>query len=616
MSPADWNTNLKSNSNIMRHSSAQRMARTQDGIPSKLTGTIYTNFKAEIQQSEGWPSWLWRQVKVSLTSVSWWGNPREFESRPFHFEVFDGSDDFSVLYHQGLAAPGLCFESKEDLHLLSDGAEGGEGPGLRIPILQGSTFLGFTGTYGKIALASNVRMLFPWQAVVSVVDLLSTWAVDSTLQSLDWDTQFPDGWKAKNLSAVTSRAFRRVPWTDVPCKDGVLHNRQTRDLMMKGLVENGWNSVKANDEPDAKRRTVSQSEYFYQHSERGGLLETHLVSVAARGNVKLWTNTLVTRVERRGDSVSGVQVESAGEGAKILFRSGIGPKDQLETAQKTEGDVFIDSTQWIDLPYNQVNPPQTNILFEHPGIANYDFNSTYDNPSPDDAAAYLFEITDLSMRDGLTLLTDSNLVANRSGILTQAAPDINPIFWDAVKGEDGIERWFQWTSYVGGPHKGKQYNTSGMAAALGLGKTSSGRATINSSLIMNVGVFSYFNDERNHDFETVVTTVSGVVKAISSIPGATMINPAPSQDVRDYVQKLFVDIGRTANHWVGTTRLGTDSALEGRKPVVNLNAQVHGTKNLHIVDAGILNGIFTANPQARIVITAEKVAKDIIKLHR
>ncbi|KAI3550491.1 fungal cellulose binding domain-containing protein [Colletotrichum filicis] len=300
---------------------------------------------------------------------------------------------------------------------------------------------GFTGTYGKIALASNVRMLFPWQAVFSAVDLLSTWAFDS---SLDWDTQFPHGWKAKNLSAVTSRAFRRVPWTDVPCKDGVLHNRQTRDLMMKGLIENGWNSVKANDEPDAKRRIVSQSEYFYQHGERGGLLETHLVSVAARGNVKLWTNTLVTREERRGDSVSGVQVESAGEGgydgtvklavgdrvilsagvfgsAKILCRSGIGPKYQLETAQKTEGDAFIDSTQWIDLPvgHSLDDLMNTNILFEHPGIANYDFNSTYDNPSPDDAAAYLCEITDLSMRD---------------------APDINLIFWDAVKGEDGIER--------------------------------------------------------------------------------------------------------------------------------------------------------------------------------
>ncbi|KAF4777677.1 fungal cellulose binding domain-containing protein [Colletotrichum scovillei] len=450
-------------------------------------------------------------------------------------------------------------------------------------------------------------------------------------QSLDWDTQFPDGWKAKDLSAATDRAFRRVPWTDVPSKDGVLYNRQTNDLITKGLVENGWTSVKANNEPDVKRRTVSQSEYFYQHGERGGLLETYLVSATARGNFKLWTNSLVTRVERMGDSVTGVQVESRGYNgtvklaaggrvilsagvfgsAKILFRSGIGPKDQLETVQKAEGDILIDSAQWIDLPvgYNLDDHVNTNILLEHPDIVNYDFNGAYNNPVSDDASAYLCEMADLPLRDGSVLLTNSNPAANRSGILTQAAPNINPIFWDAVKGEDGIERWFQWTGYVGGPQTGKTYT------ALGLGKTSRGRVTINPSLLMDVSVLPYFNDEGNHDFEAVVTTVSGVVKAISSIPGAVMIHPAPGQDVRDYVQKLAVDIGRTANHWVGTTRLGTDSALEGGKSVVDLNAQVYGTKNLHVVDAGILNGIFTANPQAGIVIAAEKVAEDIMRLH-
>ncbi|EXF79989.1 fungal cellulose binding domain-containing protein [Colletotrichum fioriniae PJ7] len=419
-------------------------------------------------------------------------------------------------------------------------------------------------------------------------------------QRLDWDTQFPHGWKAEDLSAATDRAFQRVPWTNIHSKDGILYNREANDLITKGLVENGWTSVEANNEPDAKRRTVSQSEYFFQHGERGGLLETYLVSAAARGNFKLWTNTLVTRVERGGESVTGVQVEPAGEGGYNgtvkLAAGGIGPKDQLEVVQKAEGDALVDSAQWIDLPvgYNLDDHVNTNILFEHPDIVNYDFNSAYNNPIPDDAAAYL---------------------SNRSGILTQAAPNINPIFWDAVQGEDGIDRWFQWTSYVGGPQRGRTHNTSGMAAALGLGKTSRGRVTINSSLAMDVSVLPYFNDEGNHDFEAVVTTVSGVVKAISSIPGATMINPAPDQDVRDYVQNVAVDIGRTANHWVGTTHLGTDSALEGGKSVVDLNAQVYGTKNLHIVDAGILNGIFTANPQAGIVVAAEKVAEDIIKLH-
>lgn len=75
-------------------------------------------------------------------------------------------------------------------------------------------------------------------------------------------------------------------------------------------------------------------------------------------------------------------------------------------------------------------------------------------------------------------------------------------------------------------------------------------------------------------------------------------------------------IARTANHWVGTTRLGTDSGLEGGRAVVDVNAQVYGTKNLHVVDAGIVNGIQTANPQAGIIIAAEKAVERILGLDK
>ncbi|WDK13094.1 hypothetical protein CGRA01v4_04375 [Colletotrichum graminicola] len=47
------------------------------------TSAHQISIQSKTSSLEGWPSWLWRQVKVSLTSVSWWGNPREFESRPF-----------------------------------------------------------------------------------------------------------------------------------------------------------------------------------------------------------------------------------------------------------------------------------------------------------------------------------------------------------------------------------------------------------------------------------------------------------------------------------------------------------------------------------------------------
>lgn len=47
---------------------------------------------------------------------------------------------------------------------------------------------------------------------------------------------------------------------------------------------------------------------------------------------------------------------------------------------------------------------------------------------------------------------------------------------------------------------------------------------------------------------------------------------------------------RRANHWIGTAKLGTDSALTGGTAVVDLNTQVYGTDNIHVVDASIFPG--------------------------
>jgi cellobiose dehydrogenase (acceptor) len=39
--------------------------------------------------------------------------------------------------------------------------------------------------------------------------------------------------------------------------------------------------------------------------------------------------------------------------------------------------------------------------------------------------------------------------------------------------------------------------------------------------------------------------------------------------------------------WLGTAKLGTDSALTGGTSVVDLNTRVYGTDNIHVVDASI-----------------------------
>jgi cellobiose dehydrogenase (acceptor) len=42
------------------------------------------------------------------------------------------------------------------------------------------------------------------------------------------------------------------------------------------------------------------------------------------------------------------------------------------------------------------------------------------------------------------------VVDHRTGILAQAAPNIGPMFWEEIKGADGIIRQLQWTARVEG----------------------------------------------------------------------------------------------------------------------------------------------------------------------
>ena len=149
-------------------------------------------------------------------------------------------------------------------------------------------------------------------------------------QGLDWNTNFPDGWHAEDVQAATERAFNRIPWTDIPSSDGILYNPEAYNLISRALASNGWSNVTANNQPDSKNRTFSLSEYFFLHGERGGPMETYLVSAASRNNFRLWLNTTVTRVDRSSDTITGVQVEGdnsgtvkLAEGGRVILSAGV-----------------------------------------------------------------------------------------------------------------------------------------------------------------------------------------------------------------------------------------------------------------------------------------------------
>ena len=82
------------------------------------------------------------------------------------------------------------------------------------------------------------------------------------------------------------------------------------------------------------------------------------------------------------------------------------------------------------------------------------------------------------------------------------------------------------------------------------------------------------------------------------------------------VPLTYANVGaRRANHWMGTAKMGTDSALMANgTAVVDTNNKVYGTDNIFVMDASIFPGQVTTNPSALIVTASEHASERILAL--
>ena len=400
----------------------------------------------------------------------------------------------------------------------------------------------------------------------------------------DFDQNFPSGWRSGDMQGAISRVFQKIPGTYVPSKDGKTYLRQGFNTLASALSSAGWTSVDANNSPASKNKAYSQTPYMFSNGERGGPMATYLVEASKRSNFKLLTNTGVKRIVRTGGKATGVELEaqnSAGKcgtvnlsakgrvivsagvfgSSKILMRSGIGPTDQLNVVKASaDGPSMIASTSWINLPVgkNLDDHTNTDVVIDNKDAVFYDFYEAFTNPIPSDKSLYLNQ---------------------RSGILAQAAPNIGPIFWEVITGSDGSQRQLQWTARVEGGHDITANTSMVVSQYLGRGKTSRGRITITPSLSMTVSELPYVNTAG--DVAAIVQGIKNFKDVVAKSSKLTMKYPTADQSVEDFVAAQPNSVGaRTANHWVGTAKMGTDSGLNGGTSVVDTNTKVYGTDNV------------------------------------
>ncbi|KAK1756220.1 putative cellobiose dehydrogenase precursor [Echria macrotheca] len=438
--------------------------------------------------------------------------------------------------------------------------------------------------------------------------------------NLDWDYLFPSGWKFADVQGAINRVFSRIPGTDTPSMDGQRYLQDGFNVLAGGLRNSGWSEITANSDPNRKNRTFAHTPYMFSGGERGGPLATYLVSANQRSNFKMWLNTSVRRLVREGGHVTGVEVEAFRDGgykgvvpltsisgrvilsagtfgsAKILLRSGIGPKDQLDIVKNSvvDGPTMISNDSWINLPvgYNLDDHVNTDTVITHPGVRFYDFYQAWTDPNTTDSSNYL---------------------SARKGILAQSAPNIGPMFWEEIKGADGVVRQLQWTARVEGSFDVPNGFAMTMSQYLGRGAKSRGRMTITPNLGTIVSDVPYLKDA--NDKAAVVQGIVNLQNALKNVQGLTWQYPPANMTAQAYVDAMPVSYAvRRSNHWMGTNKIGSDDGRQGGSSVVDLNTQVYGTDNLFVVDASIFPGVPTTNPSSYIVTAAEHASQKILAL--
>jgi cellobiose dehydrogenase (acceptor) len=420
-------------------------------------------------------------------------------------------------------------------------------------------------------------------------------------QERDFDDQWPAGWKWADVSAAADRVYQRNPGQTYGSEDGTRYDDGAYSVLSKFFAGQGWAETDFIKEPNAKVDVFGHPPWNVADGLRSGVVRTYLPLAQELPNFKLMMNTNVVRAVRDGSAVSGVEIETAdGERViynvnvggsvllaagsmstpRILFNSGIGPAEQLQTvASGTSGVTLPDEADWIDLPVGAE-------IKDHP-IFTVKFSTSSNLTGTN--------------KDSLTSpdQTTIDLFAKGSGVLAESGQRLN--WWSSVNTTDGSEVFFQGTCNAPSDNtiQMKVYLTHGLQSVGSLGITAGGATTFITEPHMN------------SDFDTeAATMMMDRLIAMTKGGNSTLSIIAPT-GVTNVTAADLIKSFKTGSHYVGTAKMGTkgDAGV-----VVDTDTKVYGTDNLFVVDASIHPDMPTGNTQAIVMVAAEAAAARILAL--
>lgn len=413
---------------------------------------------------------------------------------------------------------------------------------------------------------------------------------------------WPAGWSWDDVSEAADRLYSRNPGTTQPSADGKHYDDMAYTTVSSYLKDQGWTELDSIKTPNEKRMVYSRPAWSISNHLRAGPARTYMPFAQALDNFTLKLETKVIQVKRTGSSVTGVLVELADgsqqiinlkQGGKvvlaggalstprILWNSGIGKSDALKIVQGGATGVQLpEEADWIDLPvgHGLKDHAQAPLQFKTSmNYTAYDFNDIASDPNE----------------------FDIDLYKQGSGVLTQAAQRMH--LWTSVKGSDGKERYLQGTvsSMKDGTVTVKTFLTHGTTSTGELGITAGGNTVLNVKPWLTTAA----------DKEAF----SGFIQWWMDITakGNSTVNATMALDASSTPESILSTSLISGDHWVGTTKMGTDDGRTNGTSVVDTDTKVYGTDNLFVVDASIHPDLPTGNTQAIIMVVAEHAAKKI-----
>uniref|UniRef100_A0A8H7TL61 Glucose-methanol-choline oxidoreductase N-terminal domain-containing protein n=1 Tax=Bionectria ochroleuca TaxID=29856 RepID=A0A8H7TL61_BIOOC len=412
----------------------------------------------------------------------------------------------------------------------------------------------------------------------------------------DFDDKWPKGWKWKDIAPAANKFYERNPGSNTPSEDGQRYDQGMYDTFAPFFDGLGWKATDMSKEADEKHQVYSHPTWNIKNAMRAGPVRTYLPFSQARENFTLRLGTNVIRLVRKGSRVTGVEIQNSdgsreivqlnrngrvvlAAGAmstpKVLFNSGIGPKEQIQTAKKT-GVTLPDEKEWIELPVGK-SFKDHNIF-----TLNIQTNETW---GPLDSDIVL---------DGTDTKNIDLYESTGSGVLTQGRHRM--VFFTSNVGSDGVTRYYQGSAAPSdtGLVSLKVYQTHGLTSEGVLGLAADGKTTVVQS--------PYLQTEG--DREAATALVDSLVKDITSNKGFQIVGYTNTSAI--------INAATGGNHFVGTTKLGTDDGRKGGSSVVDTNAKVYGTDNLFITDASIHPDLPSGNSQAIVMVVAEAAVEKIL----